>query len=63
MYKRIISYKTYCEFAGKYKIPVTKLIVVNNKTVRVRKTFKELQQDISDYEKNHKEINNGLYNN
>jgi hypothetical protein len=53
---RPIARKTYQEFAKKYGINLTK----PHKTYRKYKTFKELQQEIYDYENNNN-INDGLY--
>ena len=47
-----ISYSTYCDFAKKYKIPITK-----NK---IKRTIGELHWDIERYEKLNN-IQNGLY--
>ena len=56
---RVISYETYKQYAKKYKIRLTKNI--NNK--RVRKTMKQLQKEIYNYETNNPKIKKGLYYN
>jgi len=53
---RIISYKTYKQFAKKYKIKLTK--VIDGK--RIKKSFYDFQQEIYKFE-DENNIKNGLY--
>ena len=58
---RPISYSTYKEYAKKYKINLTNKSLVDGVYKYSKKSMKQLQQEIYDFEKQNENIRDGLY--